>query len=140
MLLALLVLGLLASPLANESAPQVRKGLRTKAQQKISGQLLDEIERVKSGASPTQKPSARPLVRIDEKQRALIDLRTVVTREMTDRVVAIGGTLVSTAPEAHSIIAWVPLLELEALAETPTIRAIEPAASATTNPTQKEKS
>lgn len=142
--LALLVLGLVANPLAHESAtasqssPQVRKALRTKAQQKINSQLLAEIERVKDGASPRQEPSERPIVRIDQQQRALVDVRTVVTRAMTDRLTELGGTLVSTSPEAQSIIAWVPLLKLEALAEDLSVHAIEPAASALTHvPSQK---
>jgi hypothetical protein len=43
-----------------------------------------------------------------------------------------GATIVSSSTRYHSIIARVPLLQLERLAGDPAVRAISPAAEATT--------
>ena len=128
---------LVASLLVSGSAQPLPKAAGTKAQEKINSQLLVEIEHTKSGASSRSK---RGLVSVDERQRALVDVRATVTFAMTRAIVDVGGTLVSTSPEWDSIIAWVPLLKLETLAEGSAVRAIEPAASATTNrPLEKAK-
>jgi hypothetical protein len=126
-------LTLVAQLLVNHFDLQVPNAPPILAQQKINTHLLAEIERARSGASPRVQSSERPIVRVDDKQRALVDVRTVVTPAMKDKLITIDGTLVSVPPESQSIVAWLPLLELEALAETPSVRAIEPTAFALTN-------
>jgi hypothetical protein len=103
------------------------KSTRTPAQRKIDSQLLDEIRRATTG----QKRSAEAtLVRLDRRQRALVDVRAVVTPELKRQVAGLGGTIVSTAPEVDSLIAWIPLMKLEQLAGNSSIRSIQPAATA----------
>jgi hypothetical protein len=109
------------------------KETRTAAQQKIDSQLLYEIYRKRGQAVEKQVPPAATLVRIDAKGRALVDIRARVTPALISRVKRRGGSIVSTSTEYHSIIARVPLLELERLANDPAVRAISPAAEATTN-------
>jgi len=133
MMSAILVLVVSLVDLVDASAFQAPKVSRPAAQQKINSQLRVEIELAKSGTTARQKSSERGIVQIDQKRRALVDVRTAVTPAMTKQLVAIGGTLVFSWAEAESITAWVPLLQLERLAESPSIRAIEPAALALTN-------
>jgi hypothetical protein len=52
---------------------------------------------------------------------------------MKRKVTSLGGTIVSESVPADSIIAWVPLAKMERLAEHGAVRAIQPAAQATTN-------
>jgi hypothetical protein len=117
-----------------QALPLSDKSTRTPAQRKISSVLLDEIRRAKEGTSAGErKPEASGvvLVKIDRQQRALVDVRAAVTSDITGQVSRLGGTVVSTWPAADSVIAWVPLLKLEQLAETSTVRAIQPADQAT---------
>ena len=134
--------GLLIAALALTSLqalPPSDKSTRTPAQQKISSSLLDEIRRAKERSAAAGKPPdaegspVKPvkLVKIDRKHRALVDVRATVTSDITQQVTRLGGTIVSTWPVADSVIAWVPLLKLEQLAESSTVRAIQPADQAT---------
>jgi len=106
------------------------KSLRTPAQQKLSSQLLTAIQRARQ--SPDAKASFDDLlVRVDAKQRALVDVRAAVTADMKRQLARLGSAIVSTSISADSLIAWVPLLKLEQLAGLASVRAIEPAAEAT---------
>jgi hypothetical protein len=99
----------------------------------MSSALLDEVRRVQQ--HPDRKPTttANSLVKIDSKQRALVDIRTAVTPDMKQRITSLGATIVSESVPADSIIAWVPLAKMERLAERGAVRAIQPAAQAMTN-------
>ena len=122
-----------ASSTGSPPVAQSEKALRTPAQRKLSSQLVYEIDRAKGQANQKLLPPERGVVRIDGKHRALVDVRVVVTPAITRQLVRLGSTIVSTAAEAQSVIAWVPLLKLEQLARSPSVRAIEPAAEPLTN-------
>ncbi len=57
----------------------------------MSSALLDEVRRVQQ--HPDRKPTttANSLVKIDSKQRALVDIRTAVTPDMKQRITSLGG-------------------------------------------------
>ena len=55
-------------------------------------------------------------VELDQKGRALVDVRAEVTAALQKNVRKLGGTIESTSSKYRSIIAWVPLNELERLA------------------------
>jgi hypothetical protein len=117
-----------------QALPPGEKSTRTPAQQKISSLLLDEIQRVKNATLRGERPSVPSegaLVKVDQKQRALVDVRAAVTPDIRRQVIQAGGTIVSTWPDADSVIAWVPLLKLEQLAEGSSVRGIQPADQAT---------
>jgi hypothetical protein len=102
----------------------------TPAQQKLGSPLLTAIQRARQAETATTTSFQDLLVRIDDQQRALVDVRAAVTPEMKRRLVRLGSTIVTTSSEADSLIAWVPLLKLEQLAELALVRAIQPAAEA----------
>lgn len=107
------------------------KEARTAAQRKIDSQILQEIYR-KRGQTDKLVSSEPTLVRIDARGRALVDIRAKVTTDLVSRVKKRGGIIVSTDIKYDSIIARVPLLEIERLASDPAVRTIVPAAEATT--------
>jgi hypothetical protein len=107
------------------------KDTRTAAQKKINSQLLYEIYRRRGEAERKGIPPGPTGVRVDEKGRTLIDVRADVTPALEKKVAALSGSIVSTSREYRSIVAWMPLLNIERLAEDAAVRAIEPAAEAT---------
>jgi hypothetical protein len=124
--------GPLSMSMAQNSTPS-EKDARTPAQQKINSQLLYEIYRRRGEAAQKGIPDVRTDVRIDARGRALVDVRAVpVSGALQKKIKRIGGIILSVTLKQHSIMAWIPLLQLERLAEDRTVRFIEPAAEATT--------
>jgi hypothetical protein len=109
------------------------KEARTPAQGKINSQILYEIYRRRGDASRNGVPPGPTGVDVDARGRALVDVRAVVTPALQNTIRSLGGTIISSSPEYHSIIARVPLLRLERLAGGSAVRFIEPVARATTN-------
>ena len=122
-----------SSCLARQTSPRQpsEKEARTAAQQKIESQILQEIYRKRGQAEKLVSPEPT-LVRIDTRGRALVDIRAKVTTDLVARVKKRGGVIVSTDVRYDSIIARVPLLEIERLASDPAVRTIVPTAEATT--------
>jgi hypothetical protein len=117
---------------SDQKRPTTEKGSRTAAQQKISSQLLYEIYRLRGEAPPKDIPSGRSIVKLDENDRAFVDVRAVVTPTLERTIGVLGGTIVLTAGQYHSILAWIPLLKLEQLAGDEAVISIMPAPEATT--------
>jgi hypothetical protein len=120
------------APQSQQAAAQSEKERRTAAQQKIDSQILQEIYRKRGQAAEKQVPPESTLVRIDDKGRALVDIRVKVSTDVLNLVKRRGGTVVSTDAKYDSIIARVPLLQIERLASDTAVRAIVPAAEAIT--------
>lgn len=120
-----------ALPLTGQPPPS-EKSARSAAQRKINSQLLFEIYRRRGEAERKGVPPGETGVKIDARGRALVDVRANVTSALQNTIRGLGGTIISTSRESHSIIARVPLLKLERLAGNPAVRFIEPAADAIT--------
>lgn len=112
-------------------APGGEKGARTPAQQKIDSQLLFEIYRARGQAAEKGVPP-ETLVRVDERGRALVDVRAPVSAALARSIRRLGGVVLSSSPSHESTTARIPLLKLETLAANPAVKSIEPAAEATT--------
>jgi hypothetical protein len=108
----------------------VPKESRGVVQQKLSVTLRYEIARVKAVATRTT-PRQETGVKLDDRRRALVDVRAAVSPEFQKQIEIVGGTIVSSVPQYESTIAWVPLLMLERLAANPSVKAIAPAAEPT---------
>jgi hypothetical protein len=117
---------------ASQSGLSNGKSARTTAQKKISSALLDEVRRLQQDPERKTDGDANSLVKIDSKARALVDIRVAITTEMKQRVISLGGTIVSESAPADSIIAWLPLAKIERVAEYSAVRAIQPADQPTT--------
>ena len=71
-------------------------------------------------------------MKTDPRGRALVDIRAEVTPALKEKVRQLGATIVDVSGEHRSIVAWVPLLQIERLASDTSVRAINPAPEATT--------
>ena len=109
------------------------KEARTPAQGKINSQLLYEIYRRRGTAGRKGVPPGPTGVDVDARGRALVDVRAEVTPALQRAIRSLGGAIISSSPEYHSIVARVPLLKLEPLAGDSAVRFIEPVARPTTN-------
>lgn len=109
------------------------KELRTPAQGKINSQILYEIYRRRGDASRKGVPPGPTGVDVDARGRALVDVRAEVTPALRKTIRSLGGVIISSSPEYHSIIARVPVLRLERLADGSAVRFIEPVARAATH-------
>ena len=123
----------LVSAASDQQPVRSEKDSRTPAQQKINSQLLYEIYRRRGEAKEKNVPAGPTGVRIDEKDRALVDVRAEVAPALQKKLRASGSTIVSTSREYRSIIAWVPVLKIEEIAADSSVRAVEPAPEATTH-------
>ena len=123
------VVGLSPQCLAKDAASQPPKQSQTTAQQKINSHLLGAIDRARRGDRHT--PDG--ILQIDAKGRALVEIRADVTDAIRKKLREIHATTVSALPEYRSILAWVPLTQLETLASADAVYGIEPAPQATTN-------
>jgi hypothetical protein len=119
---------------ASDQQPTLsEKDARTPAQQKINSQLLNEIYRRRGQAKEKNVPPGPTGVRLDDKERALVDVRAEVVPALEKKLHKLGSTIVSTSREYRSIIAWVPVLKIEQIAADSSVRAVEPAPEATTH-------
>jgi hypothetical protein len=109
------------------TAPFGQKDALTPAQRKISSPLRQVI------AQPAGTAKSTPLVKIDDKDRVLADVRAAVTPAMRKTVLDLDATIVSESVQYRSIIAWIPLAKLDTLAEQDAVQAIQPAPAASTN-------
>jgi hypothetical protein len=130
-LVTVVVICSVAMPVTGQPPP-TEKSARSASQRKINSQLLFEIYRRRGEAERKGVPPGETGVRIDARGRALVDVRANVTTALQNTIRGLGGTIVSTSRESHSIIARVPLLKLERLAGNPAVQFIEPAADAIT--------
>ena len=128
----ILVTALLAFAAPVQPPASGEKENRTPAQQKINSQLLYEIYRLRGEGVRKGVPPGPTGVKIDDRGRALVDIRVDPTPALQNKIRRAGGLVLSTSARDRSIIARVPLLELETLAADPAVRFIEPAADATT--------
>lgn len=117
------------APAAQESRDE--KEARTPAQQKIDSQLLYALYELRGERGRRGAPKSD--VEVDARGRALVDVRARVSRALLARVRRLGGEVVSSSAEYHTVIARFPLERLEALAERADVRFIGPAAKATTH-------
>ena len=122
-----------AAAVRQQPASPSEKEARTPAQRKIDSQILYEIYRRRGEASLKGVPPGPTGIDVDAHGRALVDVRAEVTPALQKTIRSLGGTIVSSSREYHSIIARVPLLKIERLAGDATVRAVVPAAKATTN-------
>ena len=122
----------MAAARADQVGPLPDKSARTASEKKIDSQLLIEIDRRASTASPGTS-AIRTGVRIDKMERALVDIRAEVTPALMASLRSVGATVVSTSAEHRSVIAWVALSKLKALAANAGVEAIAPAPEAALN-------
>ena len=109
------------------------KNQRTLEQQKIDSQLLYAIYQMRGEAESKGVPTEPIQLEKDVKGRVLVDIRAPVTKKVLAQVKKFGGTVISSSDRYHSIIAYLPLGKLEALAHSREVKFIAPKAQSMTN-------
>lgn len=98
----------------------------TAARRKLDPHLRVAIaRRVGSARLPVRATGGR--VRIDDKERALVEIHARILTQLARKIERLNGTVVSSSLDYRSIIAWVPVSKLERLASESTVSAIAPA-------------
>jgi hypothetical protein len=114
-------------------SPGQEKDQRTPEQQKIDSQLLYALYQTRGEAEAKGIPTEPIPLEKDAKGRVLIDIRAPVSRKLLGRIEKLGGQVVSSSKEYHSIIAYLSLEKLEPLARSREVKFISPKAQAMTN-------
>jgi hypothetical protein len=109
------------------------KEQRTAEQQKIDSQLLYAIYQMRGEAEAKGAPTEPIPLEKDAKGRVLVDIRTPVTKKILARIKKLGGEVVDNSDKYHSIIAYLPLGKLEALARAKEVKFIAPKAQSMTH-------
>ncbi len=128
----LLAVSLMDSVSAHTTANQ-EKDQRTPEQQKIDSQLLYAIYQMRGEAEAKGVPTEPIPLEKDVKGRVLVDIRVPVSKKVLAQIKKLGGTVVSSSDEYHSIIAYLPLGKLETLARSKEVKFIAPKAQSMTN-------
>jgi hypothetical protein len=126
-------------PARTPPEPDARQGDRTRldkdkltpAQRKLQSPLRDEIARRRDHAVLPLRAGLRR-IDIDNRDRVLVEIRARLLSQLQRKIERLKGTVVSSSIEHRSLIARVPILKLEALAEEATVSAIGPAPTSTT--------
>ena len=124
-----------AGPAARQRPPALAAPLgdsaqRTPAQKKVSSQLLAAM----AGRVDNTRGALRGSgVDVDAEGRALVDIDATVTDELLDAIVFMEAIVVNDFPQYDAVRAWVPLAQVESLAERSDVRFIRQADIATTN-------
>jgi hypothetical protein len=117
-----------AQPLLNQEKDQ-----RTSEQQKIDSQLLYAIYQMRGEAQAKGIPTEPIPLEKDKKGRVLVDIRVPVTKRVLTRIEKLGGTVLSSSDKYQSVIAYLPLGQIEPLARSKEVKFIAPKAQSMTN-------
>jgi Subtilase family len=111
------------------SALLSEKSSRTPAQRKMSAHLV-HASKILQG-QPVHPdlpvpPGALAAVRLDTRNNVEVDVRGEITPALLEYVRILGGTVVNSFPQYHSVRARLPLLAVEQLAARPEVIEVQP--------------
>ncbi len=109
------------------------KALWTKAQQKLDSQLIFQARLKATGKAHPAAPKLRAALTTETDGRIKVDIQAPVTPELLAAIAAAGGTVISSFPAYDSILALLPVENVETLAARSEVRFIEPAPKASQN-------
>ncbi len=107
----------------------VAKESRSPAQLKIDSQLLYATSAVRRQAVAVGVPQQEVnLIRsLTNASVVLVEFKAIISEELISAIKSSGGEIVNSYPKDGSLLAWVSLVELEALAARPEVNFIYPA-------------
>ena len=126
-------LDLNAPRVSNHQIQNDEKDSRTPAQKKLDSQLLYAIYQMSGESGPKGVPTEPVVLRKDNKDRVLVDIRCEVTSKLISLVKKSVGNILSTSQKDHSLIAYVPLNQIEKIADLKEVRFISQPAEAVTH-------
>ncbi|HEY6122908.1 MAG TPA: hypothetical protein VIV66_23335, partial [Pyrinomonadaceae bacterium] len=109
------------------------KESRTAAQKKIDSQLLYAAKQNRGEAITADLSTLEVNVNVDEKGFVPVDIQANLTRELLKSIVKLGGEIVFSSQQFHSVTARLPLSALEQIAASEDVKFIYPADRARTH-------
>ena len=94
------------------SALMQEKAARTPAQRKMDTQLIYGARQLRDGYIIRDAPQLRASLKVRADKRVKVDIDAVVSDELLAAIKAVGGTILGSFPDDHSIGAVVPLDKL----------------------------
>ena len=110
-----------------------QKKNRTAEQRKMDPNLLLEIKQATEKKDTERNPAISTNTQLDDRRRALVDIRGNVSNELLQKIEQLGGEVVFSSAPDQSIRARVPLPALEELARSSDVNFIEAAVEAATH-------
>lgn len=114
-------------------ALQREKALRKPAQRKVSSQLLFTARMLRGEAATEGVPSLETGVELDAAGNLYVDISADVSDRLLRKLRAAGARVVSSHPRYHTVRAFVPPSQLEAVAGWSEVRSVRPRQEATTS-------
>ena len=122
-------------PPAKERTPETPATEREKAleaaRDKLDKHLLEVIDKRRGRPAHASRAGAR--VRVDDDGRALVDIRARMIGPLARKIERLKGRVVRSSLQYGSLVAWVPLDEIETLATASSILSIDPAPKSITD-------
>lgn len=109
-----------------------QKRSRTPEQEKMDPNLLVTVQQAQK-AGTEQVPAVATNIQLDERRRALVDIRGNVTTDVLQKIEQVGGEVIFSSAPDQSIRARVPLRNLEEIAGMSDVTYIEAAVEAATH-------
>ncbi len=103
------------------------KAQRTQTQQKIDSQLIYAARQKATGIVHAAAPKLQPSLRAEADGRIKVDIKGTVTPGLLAAIQAAGGTIISSLPSYHVLLAVLPVESVEALAARDEVLFIRPA-------------
>lgn len=102
------------------------KESRTTAQQKLDSQLLYAIKMHRSENIAAGVSKLEVKVDMDAQEKTVVDIAAMIDDALLETLRAVGGEIINSFPEYHSLRASIPLTQLETIAALPQVRFIQP--------------
>jgi hypothetical protein len=125
-LCCVLVAAAIGVPAARAQRKAPSEAARTIAQRKIDERLTYEIGRRRPDARKPETVRRTTGVKVDRHGRALVAVHAPVSQPLEKKIAALGGRITATDATYESVVAWMPLLTIERLANDTTVRSIAP--------------
>lgn len=127
-----------ASAMRQIAALEAEKSSRTPVQQKIDSQLI-YAEKMRRGLPIAEGvPAQRIDLDKDEKGRVVVDIDARVSDDLLLSIQTLGGNVVNSFPQFHSVRACLPMENIEKLATRPEVKFVQSAVRAMNNAVDSE--
>jgi len=108
-------------------ALEEEKAGRTPVQQKISSQLLYALKMQRGESIAKGVPTLHTGIEVDPDGTTLVEIKGDVTQSVLTKIKTVGGTVIRSHPTYRTILAHLPLENIEQVAELSEVTHIGPA-------------
>src|SRR6266404_3226671 len=124
--------GISESAFAQIRAFQQEKAARTPAQRKLDSQIVYALRQSRNELASFGITNVRPNLKFETDGRLLVDIDATVTPALLSQIVQLGGQIVNSVSDFHSIRARIQLEQAETLVSASGVKFIQPAVASAT--------